>query len=90
MHKRKVPSNFSLGKLILLSIKENNKDLVSYRFTSLLSKVNKLFSKILTNRLTSNIYECMCCKQVDSTNKSVNTVPKMKTEYNKPLCFDFS
>ena len=57
LKEKKVPESFGVGIVILLYKKGDNKELGNYRPITLLSVIYKVFSKIITNRLTQTLDE---------------------------------
>ena len=97
LKEKKVPESFGVGIVILLYKKGDNKELGNYRPITLLSVIYKLFSKILTNRLTKTLDENQPREQAGfrsgySTVDHLQTVSELiekTSEYNRPLCFAF-
>ena len=83
--------------MVLIHKKGDNKDLKNYRPISLLSNIYKVFTKILTLRLTRVLDENQPIEQAGfrsgySTIDHIHTVNQLKekcAEYQKPLCLAF-
>ena len=83
--------------MVLIHKKGDNKDLKNYRPISLLSNIYKVFTKILTLRLTRVLDENQPIEQAGfrsgySTIDHIHTVNQLKekcAEYQKPLCLAY-
>ena len=97
LKEKKVPESFGVGIVILLYKKGDSKELGNYRPITLLSVIYKLFSKIITNRLTKTLDENQPREQAGFRSgystvdhlQTVNELIEKTTEYNRPLCFAF-
>ena len=97
IHKESVPEPWCNAVVILLHKKGDQKDLSNYRPISLLSNVYKVFSKILTNRLSKVLDENQPREQAGFRSgystidhlQTMNQLIEKTTEYNKPLCLAF-
>ena len=97
LQERKVPKKFCLGIVTLLHKKGDKQNLANYRPITLLPNIYKLFTKILTNRLTDTLDENQPREQAGfrsgySTIDHLHTINQLieKTlEFNRPLCLAF-
>ena len=97
LKENKIPKSWKSSKMVLIHKKGDNKDLKNYRPISLLSNIYKVFTKILTLRLTRVLDENQPIEQAGfrsgySTIDHIHTVNQLKekcAEYQKPLCFAF-
>ena len=94
LKENKVPKSWKSSKMVLIHKKGDNKDLKNYRPISLRSNIYKVFTKILTLRLTRVLVENQSIEQAGfrsgySTIDHLHTVNQLKekcAEYQKPLC----
>ena len=93
----RIPRSWKSSKMILIHKKADNRDLKNYRPISLLSNIYKVFTKILTVRLTKILDENQPIEQAGfrsgySTIDHIHTLNQLKEkccEYQKPLCLAF-
>ena len=97
IREKRIPKHFSLGIVTLLYKKGDRQDLSNYRPITLLPSMYKLFTKILTNRLTKSLDENQPREQAGFRSgfstidhlHSINQLIEKTNEYNIPLCLAF-
>lgn len=95
--KQQLPSVWNNANVIILFKKGDAKDLKNYRPISLLSHTYKLFTKILTNRISKQLDENQPMEQAGFRQgfstmdhlHAVNQVIEKTREYQIPLCLAF-
>ena len=97
LKERKIPENLCKGIVILLHKKGDKQNLNNYRPITLLPIIYKLFTKIITNRITNTLDENQPREQagfrsgfstIDHLHAIIQLIEK-SIEYNKPLCLGF-
>ena len=94
---RKIPTRWRKVDMILLFKKGNRKDMKNYRPICLLSNLYKLYTKIITLRLTTELDEQQPREQAGfrsqySTMDHIHTLNQLREkcrEHNIPLCLAF-
>ena len=93
----RIPTEWTDANVILLFKKGEKEDLRNYRPISLLSALYKLFTKIITNRITDQLDSNQPAEQAGfrsnySTNDHLQVVQQIMercNEYAQPLCMAF-
>lgn len=94
---KKVPSRWKESKTVLLYKKGDKEDLKNYRPICLLSHIYKLFTRVITNRLTRYLDEQQPREQAGFRQKysttdhifALNQLLERAREYQLPLCLLF-
>ena len=97
LQKNQIPATWKQANMILIHKKGDNRNLKNYRPISLLSNIYKLFTKILTRRLQTQLDENQPVEQAGfrsgfSTTDHIHTINQLIekcAEYQKPLCLAF-
>ncbi|XP_013383867.1 uncharacterized protein LOC106154146 [Lingula anatina] len=97
LHLKEIPVAWKNANMIIMFKKGNRKDIKNYRPICLLSNLYKIYTKILTERLTRQLDEAQPKEQAGfrgqyTTTDHMHTVNQLKEkclEYNIPLCVAF-
>ncbi|XP_023931700.1 uncharacterized protein LOC106162426 [Lingula anatina] len=97
LHLKEIPVAWKNANMIIMFKKGNRKDIKNYRPICFLSNLYKIYTKILTERLTRQLDEAQPKEQAGfrgqyTTTDHMHTVNQLKEkclEYNIPLCVAF-
>ncbi|KAE9416342.1 hypothetical protein Angca_006485, partial [Angiostrongylus cantonensis] len=92
-----VPTQWKTSKIVLLFEKGDLHDMGNYRPMCLLSVVNKLFTRLILNRINRTLDDGQPCEQAGfrkafSTMDHIHTITiliEVSREYKRPLCLTF-